>query len=132
MKVIDAMTKGNPREAKISLAKEIVRMYHGNVEALKQADQWVRTFSKGEAPSDISVVKLEGRELADALVAAGIVSSKTDYRRLDEALHLAGQHSSATVQLVCERVAAQCVRALDRVRGLEPAMPKYVREEVYH
>lgn len=54
------------------------------------------------------------------------------HRRLDEALHLAGQHSSATAQLVCERVAAQCVRALERVLATEPAMPKYLREEVYH
>lgn len=72
--------------------------------------------------------------------ATVIVPTLTDYRkhvtgrrrRLDDAVHLAGQHSSATAQLVCERVAAQCVRALDRVVALEPAMPKYVREEVYH
>ncbi len=54
------------------------------------------------------------------------------HRRLDDALRLAGQHSSAHAQLVCERTAAQCVRALDRVLAVEPVMPKYVREEVYH
>ena len=72
--------------------------------------------------------------------ATVVVPSPTDYRntlfgrrrRLDAALHLAGQHSSATAQLVCERVAAQCVRALERVLAQEPAMPKYLREEVYH
>jgi nucleoside 2-deoxyribosyltransferase len=72
--------------------------------------------------------------------ATVVVPSLHDYRgvlisrrrRLDEALHLAGQHSSATAQLVCERVAGQCVRALDRVRTTAPAMPKYLREEVYH
>ena len=53
-------------------------------------------------------------------------------RRLDDTLRLAGQHSSANAQLVCERIAAQCVRALDRVVALEPAMPKYLREEAYH
>jgi nucleoside 2-deoxyribosyltransferase len=54
------------------------------------------------------------------------------HRRLDDALRLAGQHSSAVAQLVCERVAAQCVRALDRLVTMEPAMPKYLREEAYH
>ena len=53
-------------------------------------------------------------------------------RRLDDTLRLAGQHSSANAQLVCERVAAQCVRALDRVAAMEPAMPKHLREEAYH
>jgi nucleoside 2-deoxyribosyltransferase len=52
-------------------------------------------------------------------------------RRLEHVLHLAGQHSSAAAQLVCEHVAAQCVRAFDRVLGVAPVMPKHLREEVY-
>ncbi|HVS54112.1 MAG TPA: nucleoside 2-deoxyribosyltransferase [Opitutaceae bacterium] len=52
-------------------------------------------------------------------------------RRLDHALHLAGQHSSAAAQIVCERIAAQCVRALDRLLVAAPVMPKYLRQEVY-
>ena len=52
-------------------------------------------------------------------------------RRIDHALHLAGQHSSAAAQLVWEHVAAQCVRAFDRVLGMEPVMPKHLREEAY-
>ena len=72
--------------------------------------------------------------------ASVIVPALFDYRgriaahrrRLDDMLRLAGQHSSATAQLGCERIAAQCVRALDRVAALEPALPKYLREEAYH
>ncbi len=45
---------------------------------------------------------------------------------------LAGQHSSAAAQAVCEVIAAHVVRALDRVLREEPAMPKYVRAEVYN
>lgn len=45
---------------------------------------------------------------------------------------LAGQHSSVDAQHVCEQVAAQCVRALDRVLTMEPVMPKHLREEAYH
>lgn len=52
-------------------------------------------------------------------------------RRVDPALHLAGQHSSAAVQLVCDQIAAQCVRAFERVLALPPALPKHLREEVY-
>jgi nucleoside 2-deoxyribosyltransferase len=53
------------------------------------------------------------------------------HRRVDHALHLAGQHSSAAAQLVCEHIATQCVRALNRVIEIEPLMPKHLREEVY-
>jgi len=52
-------------------------------------------------------------------------------RRLDHALRLAGQHSSASAQIVCERIAAQCVRAFDRLVAQPPAMPKHLREEIY-
>ncbi len=71
--------------------------------------------------------------------ASVIVPSLFDYRgtlsrrhqRLDDAMRLAGQHSSAAAQVVTERVAAQCVRAFDRLITVEPRMPKHVREEVY-
>ena len=53
------------------------------------------------------------------------------HRRLDDALRLAGQHSSAAAQLVCEHVAGQCVRAFDRVTIAEPVMPRHLREEAY-
>ncbi len=54
------------------------------------------------------------------------------HQRLDTATRLAGQHATAAAQVVCDRIAAQVVRALDRVLKLEPVMPKYLREEVYH
>jgi nucleoside 2-deoxyribosyltransferase len=52
-------------------------------------------------------------------------------RGVDHALHLAGQHSSAAGQLVCEHAAAQCVRAFERMLATPPALPKHLREEVY-
>jgi hypothetical protein len=51
---------------------------------------------------------------------------------LDEVVRLAGQHSSAGAQTMCEQIAQACVRALDRVVALEPVMPRHLREEVYH
>ena len=52
-------------------------------------------------------------------------------RRVEPELHLAGQHSSAAAQLVCDGVAAQCVRAFERLLATEPVMPKHLREEAY-
>ena len=57
---------------------------------------------------------------------------KHRHRRLDEVLRLAGQHSSADAQRLCEQVASTCVRAFERVLTQEPVMPKHLREEVYH
>jgi len=57
---------------------------------------------------------------------------KRRHRKLDEVLRLAGQHSSADAQRMCDGVAAACVRGLDRARSLEPVMPKHLREEVYN
>jgi nucleoside 2-deoxyribosyltransferase len=49
----------------------------------------------------------------------------------DDLTRLAGQHSSATAQTMCEQIAALVVRGLDRAAKLAPAMPKHLREEVY-
>ena len=49
----------------------------------------------------------------------------------DDVTRLAGQHSSATAQSMCEQIAALVVRGLDRAVKLEPAMPRHLREEVY-
>ena len=51
--------------------------------------------------------------------------------KLDEVVCLAGQHSTADAQTMCEVIAEACVRALDRCVATEPVMPKHLREEVY-
>ncbi|MEO0054312.1 MAG: hypothetical protein RLZZ50_259, partial [Verrucomicrobiota bacterium] len=51
--------------------------------------------------------------------------------RLDDLTRLAGQHSSATAQAMCEQIAAQVVRAFDKAVRLPPAMPRHLREDVY-
>ncbi|MFT3868576.1 MAG: nucleoside 2-deoxyribosyltransferase [Nibricoccus sp.] len=50
----------------------------------------------------------------------------------DEIVRLAGQHSSADAQRMCERIAEACVRSLDRVAALDPVMPRHLQEEVYN
>jgi nucleoside 2-deoxyribosyltransferase len=67
----------------------------------------------------------------DGLAAYKAILKKR-HRRIDEVIRLAGQHSSADAQRMCDEVAAAVVRALDRVRDTEPVMPKHLREEVYN
>jgi len=57
---------------------------------------------------------------------------KRRHRKLDEVIRLAGQHSSADAQRMCDDVAAAVVRALDRVREMPPVMPRHLREEIYN
>ena len=59
------------------------------------------------------------------------VITKQRRRKLDDTIRLAGQQSSADAQLMCEHVASQCVRALDRALQLKPALPKRLRSDVY-
>jgi nucleoside 2-deoxyribosyltransferase len=50
---------------------------------------------------------------------------------LDEVVSLAGQHSTADAQTMCDSIAEACVSALDRMVATEAVMPKHLREEVY-
>jgi hypothetical protein len=67
----------------------------------------------------------------DGLGAYKVILKKR-HRRLDEVIRLAGQHSSADAQRLCDDIAAAVVRAFDRVREAAPVMPRHLREEVYH
>ncbi|MCF3651022.1 nucleoside 2-deoxyribosyltransferase [Synoicihabitans lomoniglobus] len=67
-------------------------------------------------------------------------ASLIDYRKLqqsrlrkapDDITRLAGQHASATASIICDRLATEVVRALNRVIKLPPAMPKELRPDVY-
>lgn len=83
---------GHPRDAKKTLATELVRMYHGEEAATKAAAYFEKTFSKGEVPENVPEITVGGEGLMEALVNAKIVASKTDYRRLvsDGAIRIVG------------------------------------------
>ncbi len=78
-----AQGMANPRDIKAKLAFEITKIYHGE-EAAKIAEAaFVATFSKGGVPEDVALVTVKTGELiSDALVKAGVVPSKTEWRRL--------------------------------------------------
>ena len=73
----------NPRDAKIKLAKEIVKIYHNEEKAKKAEQNFIQTFQKGGLPENLEEIKTEnGKSLAEFLVENKIVSSKSDFRRL--------------------------------------------------
>lgn len=75
----------NPRDAKIRLAKEIVKSFYDEKDAESAEKYFVDTFSKGETPANVEEIKLEtGESLMSKLVAENIVSSGSEWRRLVE------------------------------------------------
>lgn len=75
----------NPRDIKARLAFEIVKIYHGADAAQSAADGFDKTFAKGGVPDDVLEIKLgDGEPLPDALVKAGVIPSKAEWRRLIE------------------------------------------------
>ncbi len=82
----EALIAQGPREAKARIAFDIVRRFHGE-ELAKVAEQtFNNTFTKGGVPEDIQEIHIDGAiSLADLLVQAKIVPSKTEWRRLVEA-----------------------------------------------
>lgn len=76
---------GNPRDAKMLLGKKIVAMYHGEKAADEAEQHFINTFQKKEIPDDIEEIAVEkGEKLADLLVRAKVVESKSEFRRLVE------------------------------------------------
>lgn len=76
----------NPRDVKISLAKEIVELYHGKEEAKLAEDRFRKVFQKGEIPYDIKTVEVNSGDfnLADIVLGNKLVPSKKEFRRLVE------------------------------------------------
>lgn len=82
----DLESGANPKDIKVYLAKEIVKIYHGEAQASDSATIFNNTFSKGEFPDNAQVVKGDKDEkIADLLVSKGVVESKSEFRRLVEA-----------------------------------------------
>jgi tyrosyl-tRNA synthetase len=74
----------NPRDIKKRLAQEIVTLYHGAKAAKSASAEWEKVFSNKEKPSTIPSKKISpgSYKPSDLIVAAGLVSSKSEARRL--------------------------------------------------
>lgn len=75
----------NPKDIKLELGVEIVRMYHDKDAAADAMTSWIAAFSEKGMPADIPSYPVDaGMTLIDALVKHALVTSKTDARRLFE------------------------------------------------
>ncbi len=77
----------HPRDAKMLLAKTIVRMYHGAEAAEKAEQHFISVFQQGTMPEDIPAVEWNGNAelpLIDLLVELKLLSSKSEARRMIE------------------------------------------------
>jgi len=86
---VNRLLAGHPRDAKAALAARLVEMYHDTQAAKDAAGEFDRVFRKGKLPDAIPSVKLpetvfqNGRVgIIDLLSAAGLVSSKSEGRRM--------------------------------------------------
>jgi tyrosyl-tRNA synthetase len=79
----DLPSLDNPKEAKMQLAFEIVKIYHGEKKAELAKADWISKFEKKEIPEELTLIKGEGF-LVDILVENKLILSKNQARRLFE------------------------------------------------
>jgi tyrosyl-tRNA synthetase len=78
--------KINPRELKAKLAKEIVRIYHGDKKASEAEKEFENVFKEKQVPTDIPEMKIKDIPPSDNLTAfifnLGMAESKSEAQRL--------------------------------------------------
>ena len=76
----------NPRDAKMRLALEIVKIFYGEDAAQKAERHFIKTVQKKETPDDIDEIKIKAGEYAppELLTLLKLASSKNDAKRLIE------------------------------------------------
>lgn len=74
----------NPRDIKLALAKEIVKMYHSVAAAQEAEAYFVKTIFHKEIPEEMPKFEAAGRDVVSVLISAGLVKSKSEARRLLE------------------------------------------------
>ncbi len=73
----------HPRDAKMKLALEITATYYSQAEAEHAQEAFVRLFQQGNLPDEMPEFALTaGQTVLDVLLAAGLVTSKSDGRRM--------------------------------------------------
>jgi tyrosyl-tRNA synthetase len=95
----------NPKDLKMRLSYEIVKIYHGEKKAKEAQDNWEKTFSKKEIPEDAQEIKVGKNEiLVDVFLKNGIVASKSEFRRLVESGAVTNLDNNKKVSLVTDGV----------------------------
>ena len=78
--------KVNPMDLKKQLALEIVKMYHGGLNARNAEKEFERVFQKRGAPEEAATVRVTAGdwEIVDLLTETKLVSSRSEAKRLIE------------------------------------------------
>jgi tyrosyl-tRNA synthetase len=80
-----AAGKLHPRDAKMRLAQEIASIFYGEKKAQAAEQAFVRLFQQKDIPDEMTDYPLQaGQSVLDVLLAAGLVASKSEGRRLVE------------------------------------------------
>jgi len=74
----------NPRDAKIRLATEIVKLYRGEKEAEVAKENFIKVFSQKEKPEQVESYKVKSEKLIDVLVEINFAPSRSEAKRLIE------------------------------------------------
>ena len=78
-----AAGRGNPRDLKMRLAREIVTQFHNAADGQRAEEAFIRQFVQRELPEQIPDHPLhEPTLLVDLMVSAGLAASKSEARRL--------------------------------------------------
>jgi tyrosyl-tRNA synthetase len=77
--------KLHPRDAKMALSREIVSIFNSEADAQAAEETFKKVFQQKEMPDEMPDYALQpGQTVLDVLMAAGLVSSKSDGRRMIE------------------------------------------------
>ena len=86
---IKKLLAGHPRDAKVALARSLVRDYHGEAAADRAIQEFDRIFKEGGLPDEVPVVEIPKDALKDggillpnAMSQAGLCNSSSEARRL--------------------------------------------------
>ena len=76
----------NPRDQKAILAKEIVKMYHGEKAAMEAAENFDKIFRRHETPVEMPIFETSQKTypVLDLLFDSGLAESKSDAKRVVE------------------------------------------------
>ncbi len=75
----------HPRDVKMKLAQEIVSIYHSPAQAEHAQAEFIRVFQQHDRPEEMAEYQLQpGQSVLDVLIAGGLVTSKSEGRRLLE------------------------------------------------
>jgi tyrosyl-tRNA synthetase len=92
MEEVRELVAGHPRDAKLRLGYEIVKLYHGEAEASAAQEYFVNTFSKRqqpveaeEAPIPASAIEAGVVRISDLVAALGLAKSKGQAKDLIKA-----------------------------------------------